>query len=113
MKIEGPAKWLRIYIGEDDQWHHKPLHLALVELFRREGLAGATVLRGIEGFGANSRIHTLRILRLSEDLPVVVEVVDRADRIEAILPKLDEMVREGLVMTVDVDVKLYRHNATE
>lgn len=113
MNIEGPAKWLRIYIGDSDQWQHKPLHLALVELFHKEGLAGATVLHGVEGFGANSRIHTVRILRLSQDLPVVVEVVDRADRIEAVLPKVDEMVQEGLVMTLDVDVKTYRHNASE
>ena len=95
MNIEGPAKWLRIYIGNSDQWHHKPLHLALVELFHQEGLAGATVLHGVEGFGANSRIHTMRILRLSQDLPVIVEVIDRADRIEAVLPKGIELEYDG------------------
>ena len=108
MKIEGPGKWMRIYIGESDRWHGKPLYQALVELLRREGLAGATVLRGVEGFGGHSRIHTARVLRLSEDLPLVVEVVDRAERIEAILPQIDAMVSEGLVTIMDVDVLMYR-----
>jgi PII-like signaling protein len=111
MKIEGPGKWLRIYLGESDHWHGKPLYQAIVALLRREGLAGATVLRGIEGFGANSRIHTARILRLSEDLPVVVEVIDQADRIERVLPILDEMVGEGLMTLMDVSIVMYRHRA--
>ncbi len=109
MGAPGRATWLRIYIGESDQWQRKPLHQALVEFFRREGLAGATVLRGVEGFGAHSQIHAAHILRLSEDLPIVVEVIDDAERIEALLPKLDEMVPEGLILTVDVDVRMYRH----
>jgi PII-like signaling protein len=111
MKLDGPGKWLRIYIGESDHWHGKPLYQAIVELLRREGMAGATVLRGIEGFGANSRIHTARILRLSEDLPVVVEVIDQTDRIERVLPMLDEMVGEGLMTLMDVSIVFYRHGA--
>ena len=108
MKIEGPGKLLRIFVGESDHWRGRPLYQAVVELLRREGLAGATVLRGVEGFGAHSRIHTARILRLSEDLPVVIEVVDSAERIQSVLPQLDEMVQEGLVMTADVEVIMYR-----
>jgi PII-like signaling protein len=97
MKIEGEGKLLRIFVGESDHWHGKPLYQAIVERVRQEGLAGATVIRGIEGFGADSRLHTARILRLSEDLPVVVEIVDSAEQIERILPVLDEMVGEGMV----------------
>jgi hypothetical protein len=107
MKIEGDARRVRVYIGESDQWHGMPLFTAIVERCRREGLAGATVLRGIEGYGAHSRIHTARILRLSEDLPVVLEIVDRADRIDQLLPILDEMVTEGLVTLEDVHVLKY------
>ena len=109
MNASGKATWLRIYIGESDKWQHRPLHLALVEFFRKHGFAGATVLRGVEGFGAHSKIHTAQILRLSEDLPLVVEVVDDADRIEAILPELRQMVQEGLIFTIEVDVHLYQH----
>lgn len=79
MKIEGPAKQIRIYIGESDQWHGQPLSSAIVRRAREAGLAGATVLRGEEGYGAHSRIHTERILRLSEDLPVVIDIIDRED----------------------------------
>jgi PII-like signaling protein len=107
MKIEGDAKRVRVYIGESDQWHGKPLFTAIVERCRREGYAGATVLRGIEGFGAHSRIHTARILRLSEDLPVVIDIVDRPDRIECLLPILDEMVQEGLVTIEEIHVLKY------
>lgn len=109
MKIQGPGKWLRVYIGETDRWHGKPLFQAIVEMLRREGIAGATVLRGIEGFGAHSRIHTARILRLSEDLPLVIDVVDTAERIERVLPLLDDMVDEGLITVIDVDIVKYRH----
>src|SRR6266571_4154962 len=90
MKIEGEAQRVRVYIGESDQWHGKPLFTAIVERCRQEGLAGTTVLRGIEGYGAHTRIHTARILRLAEDLPVVVDIIDRAERIERLLPILDE-----------------------
>jgi PII-like signaling protein len=110
MKITGPAKCVRIYVGESDQWHGRPLYTAIVERLRREDVAGATVFHGIEGYGANSRIHTARILRLSEDLPVVIEVVDIAERIERILPLLDEMVTEGLVTIQDVEVIKYVHS---
>ncbi len=109
MKIEGDAKRVRIYIGESDQWHGQPLFNAIVLRCREMGLAGATVLRGIEGYGANSRIHTAHILRLSEDLPVVVEIVDVAERIEKLLPILDEMVTEGLITIDDVHVVKYVH----
>ena len=111
MKIEGEGKLLRIFIGESDRWHGKPLYQAIVERVREAGLAGATVLRGIEGFGADSRLHTARLLRLSEDLPVVIEIVDAADKIEEILPALDEMVGEGIVTVERVEVIAYRGSA--
>ena len=107
MKLEGEGKLLRIFIGESDRWEGQPLYEAIVRRIREAGGAGATVLRGIEGFGAHSRIHTARILRLSEDLPIVIEVVDRADRIEALLPMLDEMIREGMVTIERVDILKY------
>lgn len=107
MKIEGPAKLVRIYVGDTDQWHGKPLYSAIVERAHQQGLAGATVTRGLEGYGATSRIHTARILRLSEDLPVVIDIVDREDRIAGFLPLLDEMVTEGLVTVQDVHVLRY------
>ena len=113
MRIEGPGKLLRIFIGEADRWHGRPLAEAIVLMLREEGLAGATVIRGIEGFGADSRIHTAHILRLSEDLPIVIEAVDREERIRGVLPKLDEMVSEGLVCLADVDIVLYRHSNQE
>jgi PII-like signaling protein len=108
MKIEGHGKLLRIFIGESDRWHGKPLYQVLVERFREAGLAGATVVRGIEGYGARSRLHTARILRLSEDLPLVIEVVDREDRIRSVLPALDELIGEGLVTLEDVEILAYR-----
>ncbi|HEY6150000.1 MAG TPA: DUF190 domain-containing protein [Gaiellaceae bacterium] len=108
MRIEGEGKLLRVFIGESDRWHGKPLYQAIVERARAEGLAGATVLRGIEGFGADSRLHTARILRLSEDLPVVIEIVDSSEQIERILPILDEMVGEGMVTVERVEVIAYR-----
>lgn len=108
MKIEGPGQLLRIFIGESDRWHGKPLHEAILLKARERGLAGATVLRGMAGFGAKSRIHTATILRLSEDLPVIVEIVDTAERIASILPELDTMVGEGLITLEDVRVIAYR-----
>lgn len=108
MKIEGEGRLLRIFIGESDTWHGRPLYQAIVRRAREEGLAGATVVRGIEGFGADSRLHTSRILRLSEDLPVVIEIVDAADRIERVLPMLDEMVGEGMVTVERVHIVAYR-----
>jgi hypothetical protein len=111
MDIVGPAKLLTVYIGEADKWHGRPLSTALIERLRAEGLAGATVVRAIEGFGAASRIHSAHILRLSQDLPLVVEVVDRAERIERVLPIVDEMVGDGLVTLADVQVVHYRASA--
>ncbi len=108
MKLEGEGKLLRIFIGESDKHGRKPLYQAIVEMLRQEGMAGATVLRGIEGFGATSHLHTARILRLSEDLPIVIEVADTAERIEAIMPRIDEMVREGMVTLERVEVVTYR-----
>jgi PII-like signaling protein len=108
VKIEGQAMLVRVYIGESDQWHGKPLYQAIVERLREQGLAGATVLRGSEGFGAKAHIHTTRILRLSEDLPVLIETVDQEDRIRAILPELDEMVGDGLITLERVEVVAYR-----
>ncbi len=110
MKIEGEGLLLRVFCGESDTWHGKPLYEAIVKTVREAGLAGATVLRGIEGFGANSRIHTSRILRLSEDLPVVIELVDTAEQIESVLPKLDEMIGEGMITLEKVQVIAYRAN---
>lgn len=108
MKLEGEGKLLRIFIGESDRWQGQPLFEALVRKVREAGGAGATVLRGIEGFGAHSRIHTARILRLSEDLPIVIEVVDTAEKIDALLPALDAMIEDGLVTIETVQVLRYR-----
>lgn len=108
MRIEGEGKLLRVFVGESDKLGKKPLYQAIVEMLREQGVAGATVLRGVEGFGAHSRLHTARILRLSEDLPMVIECVDRSDRIDRVLPRLDEMVDEGLVTVERVEVISYR-----
>ena len=108
MKLEGTGLLVRIYIGESDHWHGRPLYQAIVEKVREAGMAGATVLRGLEGFGAHSRIHTSRILRLTEDLPVVIEVVDSPERVEAIVPALDEMIGEGLMTLERVHIVTYR-----
>lgn len=107
MKIEGPALRLTVFVGEDDTWHHKPLYHEIVHRAHAAGLAGASVLRGIEGYGASSRIHTTRLLSLSEDLPVGVIIVDQEDRIRAFLPQLDELVAEGLVIIDPVEVIRY------
>jgi PII-like signaling protein len=108
VRLEGEGKLLRLFIGESDSWHGKPLYQAIVERVRAEGLAGATVVRGIEGFGADSHLHTSRILRLSEDLPVVIEIVDTSENIDRVLPLLDEMVREGMLTVERVHVVSYR-----
>jgi PII-like signaling protein len=111
VKIEGEGKLLRLFIGESDTWHGKPLYQAIVERVREEGLAGATVVRGIEGFGADSHLHTSRILRLSEDLPVVIEIVDTPERIDRVVPILDEMVAEGMLTLERVEIVSYRSSA--
>jgi len=107
MKIEGPAVRLTVFLGEDDTWHHKPLYHEIVSRAHHAGLAGASVLRGIEGYGAGSRIHTSRLLSLTEDLPLAVIIVDQEDRIRAFLPQLDELVTEGLVILDPVEVIRY------
>ena len=108
MKIAGTGLLARIYIGESDTWQGRPLYEAIVHLLLERGLAGATVLRGIEGFGAKQHLHSTRILRLSEDLPVLIEVVDSEDRIRAILPELDDMVVGGMITLEQVEVIAYR-----
>jgi PII-like signaling protein len=110
VRIEGQAKLLRIYIGETDRWHGQPLYMAILLKAREMGLAGGTVFRGIAGYGANSVIHTANILRLSEDLPVVIEIVDADEKIQAFLPVLDEMVKEGLILLREVEVVKYAGN---
>jgi PII-like signaling protein len=110
--LEGTQVLVRIFIGESDQWHHQPLHVALLERLRREGFSGATVTRGVAGFGAHSLIHTANILRLSQDLPVIVEVVDTEAQVEQLRPILDEMVMEGLVTMEKVTVLRYKPGQT-
>jgi uncharacterized protein len=107
-KFEGERTLMRIHIGESDKWHGKPLYQAIVEIFRRDKLSGATVLRGVGGFGSNSVYHTDKILRLSQDLPIVIEVVEFTERIEKLLPQLDEMIGGGLITLEKVRVILYR-----
>jgi PII-like signaling protein len=107
MRLEGPARRLTIFVGESDQWHHRPLYAEIVQRAHAAGLAGASVFRGIEGFGASNLVHTSRLLSLSDDLPVAIVIVDAADRIDAFLPQLDELVREGLVIIDDVSVVRY------
>ena len=105
--LEGEQTLLRVFLGESDLWHGKPLHLALIERLRKEGAAGFSVLRGSAGFGARSVVHTTHILRLSEDLPIVLELVDTPEHVERLLPILDEMVGEGLVTMEKVRVVKY------
>jgi PII-like signaling protein len=107
MKLEGPAVRLTIFVGEDDQWHHRPLYHEIVHRAHQAGLAGASVLRGVEGYGASSRIHTTRLLSLSEDLPIAIIIVDLEERIRGFLPQLDELVSEGLVILDPVEVIRY------
>jgi uncharacterized protein len=109
MRLPEEAELLRIFIGESDHYQGKPLYEAIVLEARRRGMAGATVLRGVMGFGATSRIHTAKILRLSEDLPIVVEIVDNPERIAEFLPELDQMIQEGLVTLERAKVIAYRH----
>jgi PII-like signaling protein len=107
MRLQGPAKRLTVYVGESDLHHHKPLYVEIVHRAHAAGLAGATVLRGIEGFGASRHVHTTRILSLTEDLPVVVVIVDASERVERFAMELEELVTEGLVVIDDVQVVRY------
>ncbi len=111
MDLPSDSMLLRIFIGESDKTDGRPLYEVIVEKARGKGMAGATVLRGFLGFGANSRVHTSKVLRLSEDLPVVIEIADSQEKIEAFLPDLDGMIDEGMVTLEKVRIIAYRHNA--
>jgi PII-like signaling protein len=106
-RIEGEQVLMRIFLGESDHWERRPLYAALLELFRAKGLAGATVLRGVAGFGPDSIIHQASLLRLSADLPLVIEVVDTEERLQAVLPEVDRMMRGGLITMEKVRVVRY------
>lgn len=99
--LDGEQLLARIFVGESDKWHHQPLHRALLERLRREGFAGATVLRGVAGFGANSVIHTASLVDLSADLPIVIEIVDDQEHMDRLLPILDEMLTGGALVTME------------
>jgi uncharacterized protein len=107
-KFEGERTLMRIHIGESDKWQGKPLHQAIVEMLRKDGFYGATVLRGVAGFGGSSILHTDKLLRMSQDLPIILEVIESPEKIEKILPRLDEMIDGGLVTLEKVRVLLYR-----
>ena len=108
MMLTGQAKMIRIHFGEDDRWEGKPLYQAIVEEARRQDLAGATAYRGIEGYGASSRIHRKQLFT-SSDLPIMVAIVDTEEKINTFLPTVEKMVREGLIAISDVDVIRYSH----
>lgn len=108
MQLPSEAQLLRIFIGEADKWDGRPLYEAIIQRARQKGLAGATVLRGLMGFGAHSRLHTAKILRLSEDLPIVIEIVDKPERIQSLLDEVDQMIQEGLITLEKVNVLAYR-----
>jgi len=110
MNLPQNGQLLRIFIGENDHFHGKPLYEVIVLKAREMNMAGATVIRGIMGFGADSRIHTTKVQRLSEDLPIVIEIADTKERIETILPFLDEVVGEGLITIENIQVFKYTHS---
>ncbi|MEW6515538.1 MAG: DUF190 domain-containing protein [candidate division FCPU426 bacterium] len=111
MKIPTNGQLLRIFLGEQDKWEGQPLYEALVLLARQRGLAGATAIKGFMGFGCKSHLHTTKLLRLSEDLPIIIEIVDSEEKIAAFLPYLDDMVREGLITLEKANVIAYRAEA--
>jgi PII-like signaling protein len=113
MTLPSDGKLLRIFVGENDKHEGRPLYEWIVQRAREQGLAGATVLRGIEGFGAHSRLHTAKILRLSSDLPIVIEIVDTEEKIESFLPLIDDAVGEGLATIEKVEVRFYRSRQSE
>ena len=108
MSLPTEGKLLRIFVGENDRWHGKPLYEAIVLEARQRGLAGATVIKGFMGFGAHSRIHTAKLLELSQDLPIVIEIVDAPEKIEAFMPDLEQMIGDGLITLERAEVLLYR-----
>lgn len=109
MRLEGKAKMLRIHFGEDDQWQGKPLYEAIVERCRKLDIAGATVYRGIAGYGASTMIHRSHLLSLSPDAPILIQIVDTEESLQRLFPALDEMVSEGLIVMSDVEVIKYVH----
>jgi hypothetical protein len=113
MKINENGVLLRVFIGESDRFEHKPLYEAVVQKVRELGLAGATVLKGTEGFGANSIVHTTHLLEMSTDLPIVIEIVETEDKIKLLLPHLETMVKEGMITMEYVLVLMYRHNGAD
>jgi hypothetical protein len=110
--LSGEGLLLRVFIGESDRWHGKPLYEAIMLLAKERGLAGCTVVRALAGFGAASRIHTAKIERLSLDLPLVVEIVDTPEKLRAFLPEIESMVSGGLATLEPVEVHFYRHKRT-
>lgn len=108
MKLSGEGKLLRIFIAEADKWNGKPLYEEIVFLAKKNGMAGATVIKGSMGFGCKSHMHTSKLLELSTDLPVIIEIVDREEKISAFIPLLDEMVKEGLITLEKAQVIMYR-----
>lgn len=110
MKIPAEGKLLRIFIGEQDKWYGKPLYEEIVLLAKKEGMAGSTAIKGFMGFGRNSHMHTSKLLRLSEDLPVVIEIVDSEEKLNQFISHLDEMVKEGLITLEKATVVMYRAN---
>jgi hypothetical protein len=108
MKIPADGKLLRIFIGEADKWNGKPLYEEIVLLAKKNSMAGATAIKGFMGFGCKSHMHTTKLLRLSEDLPIIIEIVDSEDKINQFLPFLDEMVKEGLITIEKANVVMYR-----
>lgn len=113
MKLEGEQKLLRVFVGEQDKWHGTPLYEAIVNEARSLKMAGATVLKGFLGFGCKAHVHTPHLLHVSEDLPIVVEIVDSEEQIRRLLPKLDEMVQEGLITLERAHIIMYRANGSK
>jgi PII-like signaling protein len=112
-KRAGKAKLMRIYIGENDKWHDKPLYQALVEGLRANDIAGVTVYQGILGYGANRRIHQQSALHISHDLPIMLSIIETEEKLLAFVPVLDDMVKQGLVVLSEVDIVKYTHNAQD
>lgn len=108
MKIPAEGKLLRIFIGESDKWQGKPLYEEIIYLARKNGMAGATAIKGFMGFGCKSHMHTAKLLRLSEDLPIIIEIVDSEEKINQFIPSLDEMVKEGLITLEKANIIMYR-----